>query len=213
MKTSNENILRTIVEGKSATASDQFSSEKKYLSLALKENCSYAQGVAAEQIEHEVMELLRQHSPALSRYATRVVHDKEIAQDAIQETFLRYFIARADGQQIENPRAWLFRVLTNYLTDCIRKSSSMPVAGLEEAAQVADVRQDVETGYQQSEAFQCALASLSLRERECLQLRIEGFGYDEIARILQIRPGTVGALLARCWKKLRKAGLLPGRQQ
>jgi len=89
----------------------------------------------------------------------------------------------------------------------------MPATDLDAAAQVADERQDVEIGYQQSEAFQSALASLSRRERECLQLRLEGFGYDEIARILQIRPGTVGALLARCLKKLRKAGLLPWRKR
>jgi RNA polymerase sigma-70 factor, ECF subfamily len=213
MKTSDENVLGAIIGRKRKTASEQFDSKKKYLSKGLKEDFSYTGEAAAEQIENEVMELLRQHAPALLRYAARVARDKTIAQDAIQETFLRYFIARAEGAQIENPRAWLFRVLANYLTDCIRKSSSMPAADLEEAAQVADMRQDVEARYQQDEVFRCALASLSLRERECLQLRLEGFGYDEIAQILRIRPGTVGALLARSLKKIRKAGLLSGRQR
>jgi RNA polymerase sigma-70 factor, ECF subfamily len=213
MKTSDENILDNAVTGESKAASERLSSEFNYLSLLLSEGCSPATREAAEQIENEVMELLRQHASSLSRYAARIARDRAIAQDALQETFLRYFIARAGGQRIENPRAWLFRVLANYLVDCIRKSNAMPAVELEAAAQVADSRQDVEAGYQQTEAYRCALASLSLREQECVQLRLEGFGYDEIASILQIRPGTVGALLARSLKKFRKSGLLPRRKR
>ena len=71
---------------------------------------------------------------------------------------------------------------------------------------VADIRQDVEAGYQKNESYQSALSILSPRERECVQLRLEGFGYNEIADILRIRPGTVAALLARGLKKLRQNG-------
>ncbi len=165
-----------------------------------------ASAASAEQIEQEVNDLLHKHAGALSRYAGNVSRDKALAQDGIQETFLRYFVVRVRGQKIDNPRAWLFRVLRNYLLDCSRKSGSMPSAELKEAVQIVDLRQDVEAGYQQSETLQRALTSLSPREGECLQLRLAGFGYEEIAQILQIRSGTVGALLARALKKVRIAG-------
>ena len=164
---------------------------------------------SAEQIEKEVNDLLQKHTTALSRYAISLSRDSATIQDGIQETFLRYFLARIRGQQMDNPRAWLFRVLRNYLLDCNRKSNSMHTVDLKKAAHVADLRQNVEAGYQQSEAFRCALAALSPRELECMQLRLDGFGYNEIAQIMQIRLGTVGALLARGLKKFKNAGSDP----
>ena len=43
------------------------------------------------------------------------------------------------------------------------------------------------------------------RELDCLRLRVEGFSYQEIAQVLGVRPGTVGALLPRVYSKLRDA--------
>jgi RNA polymerase sigma-70 factor, ECF subfamily len=165
------------------------------------------------QIEAEVIELFQRHAAALSRYAARIARDKTLVEDGIQEALLRYFIARTEGQQIDNPRAWLFRVLQNYILDCNRKSNLRQAANLEAAAQVADAGQNVEVGYQQDETFRDALASLSPREQACILLRLEGFAYDEMAHILGIRPGTVGALLARGTMKIRKTILSSGRQQ
>jgi DNA-directed RNA polymerase specialized sigma24 family protein len=46
---------------------------------------------------------------------------------------------------------------------------------------------------------------LSPREIECIRLRTEDLSYEEIAGVLGLRPGTVGALLARAHGKIRKA--------
>jgi RNA polymerase sigma-70 factor, ECF subfamily len=166
-----------------------------------------------EQIEAEVVQLFRQNTGALSRYAATITRDFTAIQDGIQESFLRYFSTRIAGQQVENPRAWLFRVLRNYLLDCDRKSNSRRAVDLEEAGQLMDSRQDLECGLEQDEIFRHALDSLSPRERECVQLRLEGFGYNEIARILHISAGTVGALLTRGLKKFRETGLFSRSQQ
>ena len=63
------------------------------------------------------------HSVGLFRYAAVTVRNREGAQDAVQEVFLRYFIARSQGQKIQNRRAWLYRVLRNYLLDSLKSSS------------------------------------------------------------------------------------------
>jgi RNA polymerase sigma-70 factor (ECF subfamily) len=140
----------------------------------------------------------------LSRYAATLVRDHSLIQDGIQEVFLRYFIARVDGQQMNNPRAWLFRVLRNYLLDCNRKTAVTAAICLKEATHVADSRQDVETGYQHAESCSRALTLLSPREQECMRLRLEGFSYSEIAHILRIQPGTVASLISRSLKRLRQ---------
>ncbi|HYK89447.1 MAG TPA: sigma-70 family RNA polymerase sigma factor [Acidobacteriota bacterium] len=161
-------------------------------------------------IEAEIVNLFLLYRTPLYRYAAAVASDKEMIQDAIQEAFLRYFKARTAGQGVENPRAWLFRVLRNYILDRHRETHSRAAVELEAAGDLADSRQDVETGYVQREMFRRALSVLSPREMECMRLRVEGLDYDEISQVLQIRPGTVGALLTRGLKKIRKTGLMQG---
>lgn len=46
--------------------------------------------------------------------------------------------------------------------------------------------------------------ALTERERECLRLRMGGLGYAEIAEVLGVCTGTVGALLARAQGKMRR---------
>jgi RNA polymerase sigma-70 factor, ECF subfamily len=212
MKVSNEDVLGNILVSEALAKSDDRRPVDKP-SLLLNESNKFPQTLPADRIEKEVVELLGQYTSILTRHAAAIAWDKATISDGIQETFLRYFITRIGGKRIENPRAWLFRVLTNYLLDCNRKSSSMPELKLEAAAQFADSRQDVESGYQRSEAFRRALLSLSPREQECMHLWLEGFAYEEIAQMLKIRSGTVGALLARGLKKIRETGLFSRRRQ
>lgn len=190
-------------------SSEQSRSKHQYSTLAAEKRVSCSSSLG-DQIEEEVVELLRQHMSALSRYAAAMSRDRTIVQDAIQEAFLRYFIARSSGKKIENARAWLFRVLKNYVLDCNRKSGFALCGNMDEADEISDSRQDVEAKYEQAEMFKHAISLLSPREQECVHLRIEGFGYNEIAEILQIRSGTVGALLTRALKKIRKSGLYQG---
>ncbi len=177
--------------------------------LPMYEGCSQRALLLPAEIEIEVIEMFHRHTGALSRYAATITRDREMVQDAIQETFLRYFTTRSGGHIVDNPRAWLFRVLRNYLVDRNRKSNSMAAVGLDAAGQLADLTQDVEARYEEHEISLRALRSLSPREQECMRLRLEGLGYDEIAHVLQIRPGTVGALLTRGLKKIRETDLLP----
>ncbi len=173
------------------------------------ERCSSALAV---QIEAEVVDLFRQNAAALSRYAAALTRDKEAVRDGVQEAFLRYFAARTRGQHMENPRAWLFTVLRNYILDRHRRSATCAEVELTCAEQLADRSPNQETRYETTEISRRILENLSPREQECMRLRLEGLGYDEIAQVLRIRSGTVGALLARGVKKIRSSGLLHRRE-
>lgn len=59
--------------------------------------------------------MYQEHASALSRYAASFARTPDAARDAVQEIFLRYFVERRYGRQIENPRAWLYFVLRNHL--------------------------------------------------------------------------------------------------
>jgi RNA polymerase sigma-70 factor (ECF subfamily) len=138
------------------------------------------------------------------RYAFGVSGNREAAQDAVQEAFLRYFIARSGGQEIRHPKAWLFRVLRNHALDQ-RKAGSRNEIGLESLRNSPGRELDPESGYSRAEFMRRTLQdALSPRELECVRLRAEGLRYEEIADVLRLRPGTVGALLTRAHKKIRQ---------
>ena len=67
-----------------------------------------------KQLEQELVGLYREHASELSRYAASFSQSRDGAREAVQEIFLRYFIERRYGRQIENPRAWLYHVVRNY---------------------------------------------------------------------------------------------------
>jgi RNA polymerase sigma-70 factor, ECF subfamily len=157
-------------------------------------------------LEAEVVAIYEQHSAELAAYAVSLGAGRDGARDAVQETFLRYFAERSYGRQIENPRAWLYRVLHNYILDRLGAASSryeVSSAGLPE---VPEPNRDPESRLRHSQTAQQVASELTPREMDCLRLRADEFSYDEIATVLGIRPGTVSALLTRAHKKLLSSG-------
>jgi RNA polymerase sigma-70 factor (ECF subfamily) len=154
----------------------------------------------------EMARLYNDHALVLCRYGLLLAGSREAAQDAVHEAFLRYYHARGAGQQIPNPKPWLFRVLRNHILDQRRAQQSRREIGLENLSQAPDGAPDPESLCWRSELSRSLAAALAPRERECFRLRAEGLRYAEIAEILGIRSGTVGALLARAHQKLRTIG-------
>ena len=153
------------------------------------------------------MKVYEEFGPALLRYAGQLAASQDEARDAVQEVFLRYFVEVRYGRTIENPRAWLYHVLRNYLLDQIKAAPSR------REVQTADVdsllpQNDVnpENLLQRSQGAQELAKVLSGREFTCLTLRGEGLSYSEIAVVMDVRIGTVGATLARAQQKLRRYG-------
>jgi RNA polymerase sigma-70 factor (ECF subfamily) len=156
----------------------------------------------AGEIERDVAQLYHEFSSGLFRYAVVLTANREAAQDAIQEAFLRYFRALSDRRSIEQPRAWLFRVLRNYLLDELKASAVRKEVDIAQLRDYPDSRQDPESDFRLSQILRSLRDVLSPRELECFRLRAVGLSYDEIAEVLDVRPGTVGALLTRAQKKL-----------
>jgi RNA polymerase sigma-70 factor (ECF subfamily) len=155
-------------------------------------------------LESEVAGLYELHATVLLRYARCKAGSEETAREGLQEAFLRYFIERSYGREIVNPKAWLFEVLRNYISDRASALSARREIPAEHLDRVPDLRQNP---YLRVEGLQIAeelAATLSNRELECLRLRTEGFSYGEIGAAMQVRTGTVGAMLARAYEKIRQ---------
>lgn len=157
------------------------------------------------QIETIVVAAYREYSAGVLRYACALGKNRELAQEAVQEVFLRYYIAQLKGQQILNGKAWLYRAARNYVLDRLKEYATRNCVSLVdgELQALPDGGADPEMREQTAEMFRRAAGTLSTRELECLQLRSEGLNYREIAGALNLRIGTVGTLLARGLKKFR----------
>jgi RNA polymerase sigma-70 factor (ECF subfamily) len=155
-------------------------------------------------IEQEVVRLYQEHAGLLSRYAASFAQNTDGARDAVQEVFMRYFIERRYGRQIGNPRAWLYHVMRNYLLDRQRTINRREVIS-DDLDRMPGGHQNPEGMLHRSELARELTALLSEREMDCLRLRAEGLEYAEIAELLGIQIGTVGALLSRAQKKIRRS--------
>jgi RNA polymerase sigma-70 factor, ECF subfamily len=160
---------------------------------------------AASTVEQEVAAAYEAYADGLYRYAVSLLRQTEDARDALQEAFLRYFLQRNCGGQVDLPRAWLYRVLRNYLIDQLDTASrkhEIPGSNTDRFQSNGD---DPETLMYQSQVADQIRTMLSDRELNCLLLRTEGLSYAEIAEVMTLKVGTVGAYLAHVQKKLQDA--------
>ena len=160
---------------------------------------------AANAMEQEVVAVYRAHADGLFHYAVKFVHQADDARDALQEVFLRYFAERNLGGRIDNPRAWLYRVLRNYLLDWLDTAARKHEVPGSDADSFPHGGGDPELLVYQAQIAAQIRSFLSNRELNCLLLRAEGLSYLEIADVLNLRVGTVGAYLTRVQKKFEGA--------
>jgi RNA polymerase sigma factor (sigma-70 family) len=165
-----------------------------------------AEARTSAEIEQEVLAAYDQFAIGLFRYTRSLGKDTELAQDAVQEAFLRYYLALLRGETIRHSRAWVFRVARNYVLDRLKEYAQRNCISLDAKEMVGlnDPRCAVED-QSRMERLGYALQLLSPRELECLRLRIEGLKNREIAEVLNLRLGTVCTLLARGLNRIRRA--------
>ena len=156
-------------------------------------------------IENEVVRLYEKNAAALLRYGLAICGDPAMAQDAVQEAFLRYYIALRKETAGLDAKGWLYSTTRNYLLDRLKEYYVRNSQSLEAAAQIAEDATNPEANIMLREIDAAAHELLSPRELECLLLRNEGLRYRDIADILKIETATVGVLLGRALKKIRTA--------
>ena len=74
-----------------------------------------------QTVDQEVERAVRDHSRLVFQVAYSVLRDRNEAEDAAQETFLRLLRYRGKLEQANNPRAFLARIAWNVSIDRIRK--------------------------------------------------------------------------------------------
>lgn len=138
-----------------------------------------------------------EYSPILYRICVLRLGNKQDAEDALQNTFIKYFYKSPEFSGSESEKAWLIRVAINCCKDFQKSFWQKYTVGLNEAAEVS-------TGIIEDAARLIDLFELSPKNRVVLELYYyEGYSVSEISQILKISENSVTSRLSRARKKLK----------
>jgi len=141
------------------------------------------------------------HEAELRHYLRNRLQDTALAEDLLQDTFLK---ALAEGSRfcaLKNSRAWLFRVAKNRLIDYHRSrkphgtiDSDLPVPPTVESPVVDDL----------SQCLPRALSELAPADSEIITLcDIEGISQTEYARLKGLTPAGAKSRIQRARRRLK----------
>jgi RNA polymerase sigma-70 factor, ECF subfamily len=88
-------------------------------------------------------ELAKEHSSPLARYLQRLVGDRAIAEDLLQETLIRVARGLPDFDGRSSVKTWAFTIATRVAMDHFRKNGNAP--GAADASEAAELPDDAPT--------------------------------------------------------------------
>lgn len=147
------------------------------------------------------------HADALFRFALFSVGDRELAKDLVSDTFTKVWGYLAEGNIVENLKAFCYRTLKNLIIDHWRKHRSVSLDVLTEAG-FDPVGDDGRESMEKSEEYRIArdaIEALPAAFREVIHLRyVEEYSPKEIAELLSISQSLVSVRLFRGSALLKK---------
>jgi RNA polymerase sigma-70 factor (ECF subfamily) len=148
-------------------------------------------------------EVVREHQNELFAAALRILGERTLAEDVLQDTFLKAFNAMASLKPGSNVRAWLYRILVNTAYDQLDRHRTHAralevVASGEPAVSRGYERDDADRRRELRGSVEAAVRSLPAKYRDALLLRtIQGLAYAEVAEALGIPENTARSLVHR----------------
>jgi RNA polymerase sigma-70 factor (ECF subfamily) len=164
-------------------------------------------GGAIAALQDRVAQLFEEARDDVYRYVLTLGLYPPQAQEVTQEVFLRLYVQLRKGVEIENPRAWIFRVAHNHGLQVRARQEAQPPFDSGASVEIASREPGAERALLEQERmahFHRAIEELSEQQKRCLFLRMEGLRYPEIAAALGISASAVGEFLRRAVSRLRK---------
>jgi len=161
--------------------------------------------------EVEFERFYEQTITGLWRYVHQLVGDTDLAKDIVQTAFIRFWEHPPHREHEQNLKAYLYRIATNLAYDEFRKQKRRRRL-LERLRRASRIK--TEPSSYPNEPLYRALKRLSPRDRALLWLAyFEGYTYEEMASILNLKTKSLGVLLYRARKRfeqcLRQCGYHP----
>jgi RNA polymerase sigma-70 factor (ECF subfamily) len=151
--------------------------------------------------EKAFAELYARYSPRIFAYCRRILGDYDRAQDAFQDTFVRFYNSAQKEREMTNVPAYLLRIARNLCLNMQRSDKGH--ISLEEY----HLPSSIDMSHDKKELLGLitkAMESLPLEYKEAFILReYEGLSYQEIAEMTESSLSTVKIRIFRAKQKIR----------
>ena len=147
-------------------------------------------------------ELVRRYqSPVRRFFLHQTLGDEQLADDLAQDTFLKAYVSIGKFRGMASFQTWLMRIAYNVFYDYCRKASGEQSLVHDYHPQGESVRVNPDASLKMD--LYRALALLKPDERTCVTLQlIDGYDIAHIAKITDMKEGTVKSHLSRGKEKL-----------
>jgi RNA polymerase sigma factor (sigma-70 family) len=155
--------------------------------------------------------IYEQYIDELLIYGYRITNNKQLIKDSIQDLFLGLWNSRERISGTDSIRFYLFRSLRNRILRNIEKQKEISVSDISFYHNVAELSIedsliDSEQESQTATTLRNAIAKLSKRQQEVIQLRYyHNFSNPQICEIMHISNQSVRNLLSKSLLQLRES--------
>lgn len=158
-----------------------------------------------KDLEKEFWKAYEAYADALFRHCYFRMYDRELAKDLVQEAFTRTWSYLAEGKEVENTRAFLYRVLHNLIVDEARRKKPLPFdPALEEIPQPTNLPEIVGNTLA-GEKVMKLLDQLDGKYQEVIVMNfVDGLSPKEISAIIGESENVVSVRIHRGLKKVRE---------
>jgi RNA polymerase sigma-70 factor, ECF subfamily len=167
----------------------------------------------ADGPEQRIIQMYDTLRPSLYRYLIHSGIAPQDVEEVVQEAFLRLYRHLQTGGADDNLRAWVYQVVHNLSCNFRKSQRRLVDAGPEMWDHLSQSTPDHTPGpeerlLEKERHFRIreGLLKLTQLQRDCLNLRLEGFRYREIGEILNVSTSTVAGSLRNAMTRLVKGG-------
>lgn len=152
---------------------------------------------SSAQLADEIQNIMQQYGDMLFRISLVMLSNEADAEDAVQETILRYIQKAPVFNDLEHKKAWLIKVITNQCRDVLRFRINHPHIAIE----------DLQNCVQNPESTGIVEALMTIPERfkiVMLLYYVEEYRIEEIASIINKSSSAVKMRLQKGRKLLEE---------
>lgn len=166
---------------------------------------------------HAFENLIEIHRKRVYNIALKMLHNQEDAYDITQEVFIRVFKSMKEFREEASFSTWIYRITKNACLDELRKRKNKATVSLDEDLETEDgaIKRQVEDcspgpdalyeSMELRDIVRTAIGHLSDEHKFVIILRdLQGFSYEEIAKVLECPEGTVKSRINRARKALKE---------
>lgn len=148
-----------------------------------------------------VVDAWQQYEPELRGFLTRQLGDAALAEDTLQNAFVKAIAEGSGFCTLENPRAWLFRVARNLLIDHYRKQRDT----VEVDENMGEAEEEIPAIVSLGECLPHAIDLLDDEDREAItRCDLEGMKQADFAKLKGLSLPGAKSRVQRARKRLKQ---------